>query len=62
MSSDFNYYESRATMFENIFKISIFTIFSDITYETLLRRESFQTKKKTFLFNSMLIYFLLFNR
>ena len=48
MSSDFNYYESRATMFENIFKISIFTIFSDITYETLLRRESFQTKKKHF--------------
>ena len=62
MSSDFNYYESRATMFENIFKIPIFTIFSDITYETLLRRESFQTKKKKFLFNSLLIYFILFNR
>ena len=42
----------------------IFTFFSDIVNEILLSKESFETikKKKTFLFNSMLIYFLLFNQ
>ena len=53
MYSDFHY--SRDAMCQSILKIlSIFTIFSDITYETLLRRGSFQTKK-TISFNSMLI-------
>ena len=35
----FHYYKSRAIMYESILKIlSVFTFFSDITYETLLRR------------------------
>ena len=33
-------------MCENILKISIFTFFVDVTYETLLRRGSFETEKK----------------
>ena len=49
-------------MCESILKIlSIFSFFSDATYEILLRRGSFEMKKEN-LFNSMLIYFLLFNR
>ena len=35
----FHYYKSRAIMYESILKIlSVFTFFSDITYERLLRR------------------------
>ena len=61
MSSAFHNYESR-DMSEIILKIfSIFTVFSDTVYETLLRRGPFETKK-TYLFNSMLIYLLLINR
>ena len=61
MSSAFHNYESR-DMSEITLKIlSIFTVFSDTAYETLLRRGSFETKK-TYLFNSMLIYLLLINR
>ena len=52
MSSVFYYYESRATMCESILKISIFTFFSDITYETLFRRRSFETKKKIIEFDA----------
>ena len=56
MYSDFQYYESRATMCESILKtFSISTFFSDIIYETLLckglfffRKGSFETKKKHF--------------
>ena len=48
-------------MGESILKIYLFTFFSDITNETLLCRGLLE-RKKTFLFNSMLIYFLLFNR
>ena len=34
-------------MYESILKmLSIFTFFSDITYEIFLRRGSFETKKK----------------
>ena len=51
----------RTTMCEGIVKIlSTFTFFS-VTYEILLRRGSFETEL-TNLFNSMLIYFLIFNR
>ena len=35
-------------MCENILKISIFTFFVDVTYETLLRRGSFETEKKNY--------------
>ena len=42
MYSDFQYYESRATMCESILKtFSISTFFSDIIYETLLRKGLF---------------------
>ena len=45
----FHYYEHRATMYESILKISsIFTFFSDITYETFFHRWLFETKKKHF--------------
>ena len=54
-------YESRATMCESMLKISIFTFFLWYIIWTLLHRGLFETKKKTFLFNSMLIYFLLYN-
>ena len=51
-------------MCEIILKMQyIFTFFSDIVNEILLSKGSFETiKKKNFLFNSMLIYFLLFNQ
>ena len=50
-------------MCESILEIlSVFIFFSDITYETLLRRGSFETKKSIFLFRCILIYFLLFSR
>ena len=45
MSSVFSVLQDRATMCESILKISIFTFFSDITYETLLRR-GLKRKKK----------------
>ena len=49
-------------MCESILEISILIFLSDVTYETFLRRGWFETKKSTFLFHSMLIYFLLFSR
>ena len=59
----FHYDETRATMCKSILKIwSVFTFFSGIPYETLLSRGLSEMKQKIFLFNSMLIYFLLFNR
>ena len=51
----------QVTMCESVLKTFISTFFSDITYETLLVGDLFEMKKKMFLFNSMLIYFLLFN-
>ena len=36
-------------MYESILKTSIFTFFSDVTYETLHRRGSFETKKTFYL-------------
>ena len=50
MSSDFHYYESRATICESILKIHIKRSFVGNRF-----------KQKTFVFNLMLIYFLLFN-
>ena len=57
MYSDFQYYESRATMCESILKtFSISTFFSDIIYETLLRKglfffvkDRFKRKKNIFI-------------